>query len=337
MTTGRQHGAVDRARGTARRVFYLLKPLIPRRVQIALRRALVRAQRQRHLSVWPIDPTCDGRPDGWAGWPSGKRFALVLTHDVETIVGRERCLALQDVDRELGFRSSFNFVPADYDVPDELRARIVANGGEVGVHGLHHDGKLFSSWNTFREAAARINVYLAQWGAVGFRAPAMHHDLEWIRHLDIEYDASTFDTDPFEAQPDGVGVVFPFWVPPAEGREGYVELPYTLPQDFTLFTLMQERSIDVWAGKLDWLAARGGMALLDTHPDYMDFESGSPRLEEYPVRLYREFLSYVGHRYEGQYWNALPRDVARFWKQGVVGRPAHATAAAAGGNHGGRP
>ncbi len=331
LTAGQGHGTVEMMRRAARRAFYLFKPLLPRRLQIALRRALVRVQSRRHRSVWPIDPACDGVPERWAGWPSGRQFALVLTHDVETALGRERCLALQEVDRELGFRSSFNFVPADYHTPAELRARIVANGGEVGVHGLHHDGKLFSSWKAFREAATHINAYLAEWGAVGFRAPAMHHNLDWIRHLDVEYDASTFDTDPFEAQPDGAGVVFPFWVAPADGRAGYVELPYTLPQDFTVFVLMREPSIDIWARKLDWLVTRGGMALLNTHPDYMCFEPGSRRLEEYPVRLYREFLSYVGRRYEGRYWNPLPREVARFWKEAVVGGPVRASPAESGG------
>jgi len=47
---------------------------------------------------------------------------------------------------------------------------------------------------------------------VGFRAPAMHDNLEWISELNLEYDLSTFDTDPFEPQSDGVGTIFPFKV-----------------------------------------------------------------------------------------------------------------------------
>jgi hypothetical protein len=47
---------------------------------------------------------------------------------------------------------------------------------------------------------------------------------------------------------------------------GYVELPYTLPQDFTLFTVMREKDIDIWKKKLDWIVEKGGMALLITHP-----------------------------------------------------------------------
>ena len=70
----------------------------------------------------------------------------------------------------------------------------------------------------------------------------MHHDLDLIGALDIQYDLSTFDTDPFEPQPDGVGTIFPFWVDNKRNKNGgYVELPYTLPQDFTPFILMREK------------------------------------------------------------------------------------------------
>ena len=41
----------------------------------------------------------------------------------------------------------------------------------------------------------------------------MLHNLEWFHDLNVKYDSSTFDTDPFEPQPDGVGTIFPFWVP----------------------------------------------------------------------------------------------------------------------------
>ena len=55
----------------------------------------------------------------------------------------------------------------------------------------------------------------------------MFRNLDWYHQLEVGYDASTFDTDPFEPQADGAGTIFPFWVrSPAEaGRPGYVELP----------------------------------------------------------------------------------------------------------------
>jgi hypothetical protein len=75
---------------------------------------------------------------------------------------------------------------------------------------------------------------------------------------------------------------------------------------------MKEQGIDIWKKKLDWIARNGGMALLLAHPDYMRFDDKKPRSDEYPAAYYGEFLEYVKERYEGQYWQALPRDVARF-------------------------
>jgi hypothetical protein len=166
----------------------------------------------------------------------------------------------------------------------------------------------------------------------------MYHNLDWIGDLDIQYDSSTFDTDPFEPQPDGVGTIFPFWVPATRHPQnstlntelkdsrlktqdsrlntGYIELPYTLPQDHTLFVIMGEKNINIWKQKLDWVVERGGMALLITHPDYMSFNGKKPGLDEYPAEYYKEFLEYIERTYKDQYWNALPKDVARFWREG---------------------
>jgi hypothetical protein len=292
-------------------LYYRVKPFIPRRVQLAVRRTAVLRKRAKVPHLWPIDESAGNPPENWRGWPDGKRFALVLTHDVDTEKGQEKCCELAKLEMHLGFRSSFNFVPRRYAVSPELRKYLAWNGFEVGVHGLYHDGNYFRSRDTFAQRAILINQYLKEWGAVGFRCPCMYHNLDWIHDLDIEYDASTFDTDPFEPQPDGVGTIFPFRVNGNSTRPGYVEIPYTLPQDFTLFVLMREKSIDIWKRKLDWVAAKGGMVLLITHPDYMNFAGQPVRFDEYPVRHYRDLLEYVRKRYDGQYWNANPCEIAR--------------------------
>jgi len=295
--------------------FYTVKPLIPRSLQILLRRKLIRQIRAASSTVWPIFPGSGDPSEGWTGWPDGARFAIVLTHDIETAVGVDRVCEVMRREKELGFCSSFNFVPERYDVRESIRREIVGNGFEVGVHGLKHDGKLFFSRRVFRKRGAAINRYLAEWGAVGFGAPAMHHNFDWIPDLNIEYDSSTCDTDPFEPQPDGAGTIFPYVMPEslvADG-EGIVELPYTLPQDFTLFVLMQEEDTSIWEKKLCWLAETGGMVLMKTHPDYMNLYNSKLRIDEYPGELYFRFLEYIKSTYHGQYWHVLPRDMARFW------------------------
>jgi glycosyltransferase involved in cell wall biosynthesis len=298
------------------RAYYLLKPAIPWKLRLALRRRRARRLRRRLTGDWHTNAIAGSAPEGWPGWPDGKQFAFVLTHDVDGPRGLRRTRELAEMEMRLGFRSSFNFVPEGaYVAPPSLRRFLTDNGFEVGVHDLRHDGKLYGSRAGFSARARDINRYLAEWESVGFRSAFMLHDLDWLRDLDILYDASAFDTDPFEPQPDGVNTIFPFWVSRDDGS-GYVELPYTLPQDSTLFVMLQESSIDIWKRKLDWVAQHGGMALMNVHPDYMTFE-GRPHATEYPARLYEEFLQYVATRYGRQGWFALPREVAAYVRRDI--------------------
>jgi peptidoglycan/xylan/chitin deacetylase (PgdA/CDA1 family) len=297
------------------RIYYQLKPLIPRSLQILLRRGVALRKRKSFTHVWPIDEKAGTVPQEWSGWPDGKKFALVLMHDVDTEKGHEKCLQLMQLDEKMGFRSSFNLVPERYHVSSEVRRILVQKGFEVGVHGLKHDGKLFLSRIQFLTQAVRINHYLKEWKSVGFVSPSMHRNLDWVHDLNVIYDASTFDTDPFEPQPEGVCRIFPFWVQNGSSPKGYIELPYTLPQDFTLFVLMKERNIDIWKKKLDWIAKNGGMALFITHPDYMSLDGKKPTIGEYPVKYYEEFLEYIKFKYNSQFWNVLPREIANFWSE----------------------
>ena len=308
------------------KIYYRLKPFIPTRGRIALRKWIAARTRARSTVSWPIMPGSELPPPGWTGWPDGKQFALVLTHDVEGPGGLEKCRALMELELGLGFRSSFNFIPeGSYRIPDSLRHELSDAGFEVGVHDLRHDGLLFTSRRRFAQSAGRINHYIKEWGASGFRSGFMLHNLDWLHELQIQYDASTFDTDPFEPQPEGRHTIFPFWVAPPgtpngeKSANGYVELPYTLPQDSTLFLVLEERTPDIWLRKTDWIAEHGGMVLLDTHPDYMSF-NGRARRGEFDVSLYRDFLETVRRKYQGRFWQPLPREVARFVRE--ANRPA---------------
>lgn len=326
------------------RFYFALKPLLPLRVRWALRRWHTQRALRIAPELWPIDASAGVTPRDWPGWPEGKQFAFVLSHDVESGVGVNQALALAKVEENLGFRSSFNFVPeGSYETPDALRAELARRGFEVGIHDLHHDGRLYASRQAFRRSAQQINRYIREWGVAGFRSAFMLHKLDWLHDLEISYDASTFDTDPIEPQPDAATTIFPFWVPKPEASsagggspptpslnpksQGYVELPYTLPQDSTLYLFLEEKTIDIWKRKLDWLASRGGMVFLNLHPDYVGFPDQPSSPGTYPLHLYRQLLDYVREKYEGCYWQALPRDVARYVREsypsGGPRRPRH--------------
>ena len=282
-------------------------------MRLGVRRWWTRRRLEDYRHVWPIKEASAAAPHGWPGWPDRKKFAVVLTHDVEGQSGLNRVRSLYQLEAALGFRSSFNFIPeGDYKTPPELRGELVAAGFEVGIHDLRHDGKLYRSHSEFHEQAKRINQYLKDWNAVGFRSGFMLRNLSWLNELNIRYDASTFDTDPFEPQPDGADTIFPFWVPSPKDGRGYIELPYTLPQDSTLFSLLQDKDISTWIRKLDWIAHNGGMVLLNVHPDYVRFDGDAPSSGSLPAEFYRQFLQYLKSKYEGAYWQALPREVADF-------------------------
>jgi hypothetical protein len=304
-------------------LYYFVKPAIPHDVRLRLRAHIASRQRRRSANVWPINESAAQRPEWWSGWPGGKAFAFILTHDVEGRKGIERCRALAELEMDLGFRSSFNFVPeGEYDTPSSLRSFLAEHGFEVGVHDLHHDGTLYRSKAEFSTGASRINEHLERWQAVGFRSAFMFHNLEWLKELKVLYDASTFDTDPFEPQPDGANTIFPFWVGRSDGT-GYVELPYTLPQDSTLYLILGEKTNDIWKRKLDWVARHGGLALVNVHPDYTAFGERVGRAE-FPVSLYEEFLVHVSAQFGAAAWCVLPRDAAQFVRESLFSSPGRA-------------
>lgn len=287
-----------------------MKPLVPRKVQIFLRRKISKYKRNKYRHVWPIDLSAARPPENWIGWPYNKQFALILAHDVDTQKGFESIPKLLKIEKDLGFKSAFNIVPERYRISQDIIDYIKREGFEVNVHGLKHDGKLFKSRRIFNERAIKINQYLKLWQSTGFTAPSMICNLDWLHDLKIDHSTCTFDTDPFEPQPIPSKTIFPFIVENSSKSNSYVELPYTLPQDHSLFIILKEKDISIWLTKLIWIVKKGGMALLNTHPDYIKFDTNDKSNECYPVDFYIEFLNYIKNNFEGLYWNTFPKDVS---------------------------
>jgi peptidoglycan/xylan/chitin deacetylase (PgdA/CDA1 family) len=114
------------------------------------------AKRSFYEDIWPIDRRSAMAPKGWRGWPGGKKFALVLTHDVECHEGVKKTVELAHIDMKFGFRSCFNFVPGSYEPTENLRRSLVADGFEIGVHGFNHKGNLYVSRRQFVVARGKL-------------------------------------------------------------------------------------------------------------------------------------------------------------------------------------
>ncbi len=294
--------------------YYRLRPALPRAGQIRIRQLLSRVQTRSTFPRWPVETSLNdfyGRVFGWLGeladepipwispWPDGHDWALVLTHDVETADGYQRVAGVCDVERSLGYRSSWNFVPRRYAVADDVVSGLLADGFEVGVHGLHHDGRDFESLATLQQRLPEMRRYADRWHATGFRSPSTHRVWDWMPLLDFDYDSSFPDTDPFEPYSGGCCSWLPFF------NDHLVELPITLPQDHTLFAILGHPDESLWVEKIAYLRDRGAMALLITHPDYMVDE----RLAEAYGRLLERLSD------DETVWRALPREVSGWWRR----------------------
>jgi hypothetical protein len=288
---------------------------MPRSVQIWLRRRYAPIQARCTFPRWPVETglhdflefllrsvaSVAGEPvPVIAPWPGEATWALVLTHDVETAAGLAAIEPVLELERSLGLRSSWNFVPRrDYEVSIELAHALEREGFEVGVHGLHHDGRDLESRETMEKRLPGMRRAAADWNASGFRSPATLRHWDLMPRLGFDYDSSYPDTDPFEPQGGGCCTWLPFF------NQDMVELPLTMPQDHTLFTILRRRDEAAWIEKAEFLRSRGGMVLIDTHPDYL--------IDREAFDAYRRLLE----RFAGDpgMWNGLPRDVSGWWRR----------------------
>ena len=303
------------SQGWKRKAYYFAKPLIPRRIQLALRKKYADIQAQARFPAWPIEPILVESVREYmrcvveqsemkeihriAPWPERKHFAFAITHDVEWDAGLRNAPKLAEIEKKLGFVSSWNIVPERYPIDWAIVEKLRSEGCEIGVHGLKHDGKLFQSRRIFENRVRKINQYAKEWGAVGFRSPSTLRNVEWMPELEFEYDSSFPDTDPYEPQAGGCCSIWPFFI------KNLVELPITMPQDHTLYEVLGHQDISIWKEKADWIATNSGLILIDVHPDYMSSEKR--------LQFYESFLSYVKNK--NGMWHALPREIVRWWRE----------------------
>lgn len=287
-------------------VFYRVRPFLPIPVRQALQRLRNGSKEYSQIDFQPsrlldlLEAPGAVQP---SLWPDNQDYAFVLTHDVETKQGVRLIQQLAEIEEQLGFRSCWNIVPYKYKTDAGLIRDLKDRGHEVGVHGYNHDGRLFLNKRIFDSRVAGMNRAIEEIGAVGFRTPMVHRNLNWMQQLNVEYDSSVFDADPFQAMPGGVGSFWPF----IYGK--FVELPYTMPQDHTLFVTLGETTDAVWRDKLTTIRGVHGMSLMVTHPDYLDSPSR--------LNIYRDFLKFV--RDTTDPWHVLPMEMARWCRQFVSG------------------
>ena len=301
-----------------RKVYYWLRPFLPVAVRKHLQRARLRNWKAIPFPRWPVDRTSeqiherllvvamkaqglDRVPFVWF-WPDGAKSCAIMTHDVEHLAGRNFCSKLMDLDESAAIKSAFEIVPEDrYPVPETLLEEMRRRGFEINIHDLNHDGRLFSNRETFLGWAERINEYGRKFGALGFRSGGLYRNQAWYDALNFSYDMSVPSVGHLEPQRGGCCSLMPFFL----GR--ILELPLTTTQDYSLFHILNDYSIDLWKSQLETITEHHGLASFIVHPDYI--------IDQRPRQTYQMLLEHlVRMRDARQIWIALPREVDRWWR-----------------------
>ncbi len=153
-------------------------------------------------------------------------------------------------------------MPYKYPIDRGLIRELTERGFEIGVHGYNHDGKLFTSRAIFERRVPGIQAALDSFGVSG----SEHHGPSQsgvAAALDIQYDASCFDADPFKRCPA-------VWAASGRSSPGGSWSCPILCRRITRCSL-PSTSATVGFGKLSWMIWPScAMALVITHPDYLD-------------------------------------------------------------------
>jgi hypothetical protein len=301
-----------------RESYYSVRELLPVWFRRYLQRAYLRDWQTLEFPHWPVDFTvdslhemllqmamtaqgCQRVPFIWF-WPGGASSCVILTHDVETAAGRDFCSSLMDIDLSHGFRGSFQVVPEKrYEVPESFVNEIRSRGFEFNVHDLNHDGRLFEEKVEFLRRAKKINEYVKKYDAHGFRAGAMYHNLDWYDAFEFSYDMSVPNVAHLEPQRGGCCTVMPFFV----GR--ILEIPLTASQDYSVFHILNDYSIELWKKQIDMIQQRHGLLSFIVHPDYV--------IQRRPQAVVESLLAHLRETCDQNgVWATLPGEVDRWWR-----------------------
>ena len=301
------------------KTYYFVRPILPVKVRKHLQRIRLSDWREFAFPNWPVDRTVDNTlgdlllmslkarnaseiPFIWF-WPNGASSCALLTHDVEATAGRDFCSSLMDIDDAFGLKASFQVVPeVRYEVPTGYLEEIRRRGFEINVQDLNHDGCLFRERQEFLLRAQKINAYKKEFQAVGFRSAVLYRRQEWYDALDFSYDMSVPNVAHLDPQRGGCCTIMPYFV------GNMVELPVTMTQDYSLFHILDDYSIDLWKRQMQLVMEKHGLMNFIIHPDY---------ITEKPERAtYENLLRYLKElSAERNIWLPLPRDAANWWRE----------------------
>jgi hypothetical protein len=308
----------NRSSSLIRKLYYLARPLLSVALRKHLQRIYLGDWEKIPFPHWPVDFSVEDIheqllalsmksrnftkiPFIWF-WPKGALSCTAVTHDVESVPGWDFCPQLMDLDDSFGIKSSFQVIPEErYTVTQERLDAMKERGFELNVHDLNHDGNLMTDRNEFMRRAPEINRHGKAFGALGFRSAVLYRNIDWHNALDFSYDMSIPNVAHLDPQRGGCCTVFPFF------NGSILELPVTMSQDYSLFNILKDYSIDLWKKQISLIRQRHGLMQMIVHPDYI--------MEEPARRVYAELLGHLADlRDRGETWIALPAEIDKWWR-----------------------
>ena len=299
--------------------YYFVRPLLPVGARRHLQKFYLRGWDKLPFPHWPVDFSVDNLferlmllalqatgmeriPFIWF-WPEGYKGCVLMTHDVETEIGRDFCTTLMDIDDSYGIKASFQVIPEErYSVNPDFLETIRQRGHEFAIHDLNHDGHLYKSKDQFVERAAKINAYGKQYRTDGFRAGVLYRKQVWYDELQFAYDMSVPNVAHLDPQRGGCCTVMPYFI----GK--ILEIPVTTIQDYTLFNILGDFSTRIWREQTRMICEKSGLMSFIIHPDYV--------IENHERAVYEELLQHIASLRESKsVWVSTPSQVNRWWRE----------------------
>jgi peptidoglycan/xylan/chitin deacetylase (PgdA/CDA1 family) len=243
------------------------------------------------------------------GWPSGKRAAAVITHDVDTdwVFRNPKWLeTICDLEERHGFFGAWYCVPwySRSTAAERGMCRLQERKCEIGAHGFNHDARFpFVEEREFLRRMDALRQFAAQWNIKGFRSEWLYRTPRFLAALagDFVYDSSVPSSLAMltAKTANGCGSCLPYLT-----HGGLLELPLSLPMDEARHGMGLSPD-EFWrkqCAAVQRVVELGGLAVVSVHPQSHQFAN------QESIRAIEPLLRSISA--DSSIWIARPDEIA---------------------------
>lgn len=247
-------------------------------------------------------------------WPKGKKYAFMLTHDVDSkwIYQHENLNIFVEMEKRFAVCGAWFFVTNLYRHDFKKIDFLLNEGHEIALHGYNHDHKIaFLPNKEMHKRLSKCRWFIEKYQILGFRSPHYLRTVTFYEALMryIKYDTSMHDsynpTSKTDLIREGCSTLYPFKL--SEDQDSLLELPITVPEDFKVYNPKNGASsiVEIQLEQIKEIKKRGGLATLVIHPE-PHLSARKPFFE-----AFKEVLRFVSA--DSECWICRPKDIYRYW------------------------